>query len=118
MPKSDIEKVVDFLNNVENITVKLTDGAEFVKLDDRVTSVKKKIVESDITSITYLDLSNNNLLGLPDCVGELINLEVVILDNNHFTKPTRVLRGMKKLRVLSMRNNNLTYLPTNLTIHT
>ena len=112
------EEAIEFLNSMENIVLKFKDGLEFVKSQNAVVSEKKVVEINDFEKIIYLDLSNNNLLGLPRGLSSLSNLEVVILDNNHFSKPTRVLRGLKNLRVLSMKNNSLSYLPKGLTIMT
>ena len=112
------EEAIEFLNSMENIVLKFKNGLEFVKSNNIVASEKKVVITNDLKEIVYLDLSDNNLLGLPKGISKLCNLEVVILDNNHFSKPTRVLRGLKNLRILSMKNNSLSYLPKGLTIMT
>lgn len=112
------EEAIEFLNSMDNMVVKFKSGLKFVKNHGEVVGEKETIKMEDLENIIYLDLSNNNLMGLPSGLSTLENLEVVILDNNHFSKPTRVLRGLKKLKLLSMKNNSLSYLPTDLTIMT
>lgn len=54
-----------------------------------------------------LDLSYRNLKALPPEASNS-EIEILILDNNQFEKLPNRIANLKKLRILSVRNNNLT----------
>ena len=64
----------------------------------------------DENEITYLGLSNNNLVGnLPEEIGYLIDLQILDLDDNQLTGEIPASIGqMQKLRSLFISNNQLT----------
>jgi len=64
------------------------------------------------TTITQLDLSNNELEGsLPAEVRQLANLKMLDLSNNNFTGVPAEIGQLQKLEVLNLSNNQLTGLP-------
>eukprot|EP00956_Cyclotella_meneghiniana_P010390 scaffold14401_cov58-Cyclotella_meneghiniana.AAC.13 len=68
-------------------------------------------VWSRFKSVKKIDLNNNNLEHLPAAMDALsTSLEILFLSENRFGEIPDVIKGMKKLRVLSLRGNSLTEL--------
>lgn len=59
-----------------------------------------------LTNLKELNMSNNNLTGIPAEVGQLSKLEVINLSNNPFTGLPHELGNLKNLRVLDLRGTN------------
>lgn len=63
---------------------------------------------SRFKSLKKIDLNNNSLENLPAAMDAVSSsLEILFLSENHFSEVPDVIKGMKKLRVLSLRGNSL-----------
>ena len=60
-----------------------------------------------VTTLEYIDLSNNNFTGLPAEVGQLSNLETLNLSNNNFTGLPHELGNLHKLKYLNLSGNDI-----------
>src|SRR3989339_814839 len=59
-----------------------------------------------LSKLRELDLSDNQMTGLPAEIGQLSQLEVLDLANNKLTGLPYELANLKKLRILDLRGNN------------
>jgi hypothetical protein len=63
----------------------------------------------DFTSLRYLNLSNNGIKTIPPGLNKLSNLKYLSFNNNKLKKVSVAeFAGLKNLKVLDLRNNNLT----------
>jgi internalin A len=63
------------------------------------------------TTLRWLNLHENALLGLPDSISKLDNLIHFNLSSNNLTKLPKSIGKLKKLELLHLNSNNLTRLP-------
>uniref|UniRef100_M8D6Q8 LRR receptor-like serine/threonine-protein kinase GSO2 n=1 Tax=Aegilops tauschii TaxID=37682 RepID=M8D6Q8_AEGTA len=63
-----------------------------------------------LAKLRYLDFSNSAWLrGFPEFIGQIVSLEVLVLDRNHMTGglPSAAIENLRNLRQLSMHGNSL-----------
>ena len=84
---------------LENLTRDLPEG----------TNVITEWLENNILQLLYL--SENNLTGLPDSIGNLRNLQTLYLSNNRLTRLPDSIGNLRNLQTLYLSNNRLTSLP-------
>lgn len=63
---------------------------------------------SNLSSLTKLDLNNNQLTSLPSSMQSMPSLEILFLSENKFEAIPALIGKLKKLRVLSLRGNVIT----------
>eukprot|EP01122_Echinamoeba_exundans_P006491 TRINITY_DN183_c0_g1_i1.p2 TRINITY_DN183_c0_g1~~TRINITY_DN183_c0_g1_i1.p2 ORF type:complete len:430 (+),score=64.45 TRINITY_DN183_c0_g1_i1:2891-4180(+) len=73
-------------------------AAALTKVPDEVLLLK---------GLHSLDLSANKLSALPDFLGEMIDLNTLLIDRNGLNELPVVITRLKKLRVLNVSSNNL-----------
>lgn len=62
----------------------------------------------DLTNLKYLNLSNNSIKSIPPGLNKLDNLQYLSFNNNKLKKVSVAeFAGLKKLKVLDLRNNNM-----------
>lgn len=66
------------------------------------------------TSLTELNVSNNELTELPPDVDKLVNLEVLVLSTNRLTKLPPQISSLRKLRELDLEENELECIPSDI----
>ena len=64
-----------------------------------------------LVSLKEVNLSGNCLNDLPESFGKLLNLEILLLDKNEMTKIPSAFSKLIGLKRLSLSHNKLTYLP-------
>jgi len=67
-----------------------------------------------VSSLEYIDLSNNNFTGLPAEIGHLSNLETLDLSNNNFTGLPHELGNLTKLKYLNLSGNDVSEFDLNI----
>jgi Leucine-rich repeat (LRR) protein len=66
---------------------------------------------SNLTSLTWLTLSNNDLTSLPPEIGNLTNLTSLLLESNQLTSIPSEIGNLTSLTELNLECNQLTFLP-------
>ncbi len=90
-----------------------TTGKEVNLSNKNLDKISKDIL--DDTSVTILNVSNNNLTGsLPGEIRKLTNLEVLIASDNNMTGIPAEIGQLGKLKVANFANNDLSGLPLEL----
>jgi internalin A len=77
--------------------------------NNQLTSLPAEI--GQLTNLTMLDLSNNQLTSLPAEIGQLTNLTMLDLSNNQLTSLPAEIGQLTNLTMLDLRHNQLTSLP-------
>ena len=75
-------------------------------------AVPRDILSSSFSKLERLDLSDNRLASIPPELSLLINLNELVLDGNGIAFLPDEVGRLKKLKVLSLRNNRLTVTST------
>ncbi|WVY98928.1 hypothetical protein V8G54_031079 [Vigna mungo] len=66
----------------------------------------------NLTSVTYIDLSDNNLISTPFWLSSCTKLNTLMLNNNAFFGSFPPLQNMSSLTVLHLSNNNFDSVPS------
>ena len=66
---------------------------------------------SIMPNLTVLDMGENNLLTLPESIGNLQSIQKLYLDDNKFRNLPETIGDLRFLKELGLSNNNLTRLP-------
>lgn len=82
-------------------------GIRRLALSEDLTTVPAEIL-SLADSLEVLDLSGNQLTGLPDMLAQLPNLKIVFASNNQFTELPEVLGRCEKLEMVGFKSNQIT----------
>ena len=82
------------------------------KLDDAAAVHLMRWLLPQRSRITKLTLHFNKIRQIPDCIGELRNLEELNLSYNLLTELPESMGRLKKLRILTLQHNGITYLPS------
>ena len=69
-----------------------------------------------LTNLTQLNFRYNQLAIIPESIGELKNLEVLILANNQFTSLPSSISNLTNLKELILKNNPIIHPPYNVAI--
>jgi len=83
-----------------------------VQISNNLTEFPRHVFEQ-AESLEILDLSNNQLAGLPDDLDRLLNMRILFLSNNLFTAIPEVLARCPKLEMISFKSNQLVYVGEN-----
>lgn len=65
-------------------------------------------------TLTHLNLASNNLMYIPDSIGELVNLTQLYLAYNKIKRIPDNITNLTKLKRLTLCHNKLTCLPVNI----
>lgn len=130
---NDANKIIDIQNNDISKIIKL-DLSSQPSSTSKITDLKGMSTLANLTSLTSLNLSNNNLeyndieeigkltnlvelnLGsnnigktIPGAIGNLVNLKALYLSNNKISKvtSTSTIIKLKNLNTLTMKNNQI-----------
>ena len=76
--------------------------------DDNLNLPDDSSIWSNLSSLTKLDLNNNQLTSLPSSMQSMPSLEILFLSENKFEVIPALIGKLKKLRVLSLRGNVIT----------
>ncbi|MCY6493974.1 COR domain-containing protein [Leptolyngbya sp. GGD] len=87
---------------------------EIVSAEEWHSEAKRRIQEALLSNEIGLDLSDLQLTTVPDELGQLVNLEVLILSNNQLTSVPAELGQLINLRGLDLSDNQLTTIPDEL----
>lgn len=111
-----LNKLQSFKFGNTDDTLKLPTTLHFLKnLKD--ISIENCVMDSfpkslfKLKSLYYINLSNTNTWYLSRHFERLVNLEVLIIENNHLTQVPFDIYKAKNLRMISFRGNQLTRLP-------
>ncbi|MCI5056943.1 MAG: hypothetical protein MRY83_12585, partial [Flavobacteriales bacterium] len=66
------------------------------------------------TALKTLDVSDNNIIQIPEQMSNLKDLEVLNVSNNHDISSYVGLKGMQSLKTVDLSNNSLEYIPEEL----
>lgn len=77
-------------------------------------SIKSLSELCNISSLTYLNLSNNNITYIPHEIGHLTNLSYLGIANNNLEVLPASLCTLTNLTILNVPSNRLTELPSNI----
>lgn len=67
-----------------------------------------------VSTLEYIDLSDNNFTGLPAEIGQLSSLETLNLSNNQFTGLPHELGNLSKLKYLNLSGNDISEFDLNI----
>ncbi len=76
--------------------------------DDNLNLPDDSSIWSNLSSLTKLDLNNNQLTSLPSSMQSMPSLEILFLSENKFEVIPALIGKLQKLRVLSLRGNVIT----------
>lgn len=125
----DATTLESLFNQTEDKSDDNSSDDEEVNLDDRVENdmlVLSALVDQNLrgkafpssvckhTNIKTLRARNIGLTSLPECLGELKNMEKLYINSNSFEELPDVFGSMQKLEVLDVSNNNLKKLPASI----
>jgi len=97
--------------SLDELAAPIASGGQILDLSGSGLSKTPEYIFSR-TTITQLDLSNNDLAGsLPAEVRQLQNIRVLNLADNNFTGVPAEIGQLNKLEILDLSNNQLTGLP-------
>jgi Leucine-rich repeat (LRR) protein len=68
----------------------------------------KQLTDEEIKQITTLDLSNNNITKIPECIEQLANLQSLNLSNNNLSNIPKCIGQLTNLRTLFLKWNKIT----------
>lgn len=72
-----------------------------------LSNIPSTILSPSLTKLVSLDLSSNNLAIIPEEIRHLVALEELNLDDNTIVGVSHAIGDLKKLKILSLRNNQL-----------
>ena len=90
----------------------VTDAVQTLCLSDNNFSTLPECV-GQLVNLQWLDLCNNNLTTLPESFGQLVNLEWLNLYNNNFSTLPPLLGNLRRLEKFYYGNNPIEYIPAN-----
>lgn len=86
--------------------IRVSETATVLNLSGRQLTGSMKAEIRHLSTLTELNLSNNQFTGLPAEVGQLAELQVLNLSNNPLTGLPYELGNLQKLRVLDLRGTS------------
>ncbi|XP_046426335.1 leucine-rich repeat-containing protein 40-like [Neodiprion fabricii] len=107
-----LDSMLENHNDLEDIfkSQEFTKVVDFSMKDNNLTSLPKNFT-SNLSSVTRIDVSNNNLQDLEICFESLKNLQELIVDKNRLEELPNDLGELVNLKVLSAAGNKLTIIP-------
>ncbi|MHA2400863.1 MAG: leucine-rich repeat domain-containing protein [Promethearchaeota archaeon] len=118
-----ISSSLEGLSALESLNVGLNDLKTFPQWIEKLTSLKKLSLGGNkelhdirswiefLPSIKELNLYDNDINELPESLGAIDSLEVLILPNNHISILPASFQNLKSLKQLDLSWNNITNLP-------
>jgi hypothetical protein len=79
--------------------------------DEAYYLAKEDIEAALFYNTKHLDLNDRGLSELPESIGQLIELEILLLSNNHLATLPVSIGNLRNLRILELSDNNLASLP-------
>ena len=89
------------LKNLKHLNIgSWFDVLNYYEAGNRIQKLSKEIGE--LSQLTFLDISSNPLKNIPEEIGNLTNLEVLIADEIDCEFPLEILKNFKKLKELCL----------------
>jgi len=79
-------------------------------------TVLYRFPSTQLTQLQELNFYNNQLISLPDSIGELPKLQILNLNDNNLTLLPDSIGQLTQLQILKLNCNNLTFLPNSIRI--
>jgi hypothetical protein len=117
--KTDNEIILDLSDNLQNVKLlnKIPNISQLTSLilsRNNITKLSKSITK--ISSLTTLILTENNLTKLPKSINNLSKLQTLLVPENNITKLPKSLSKLSNLRTLNVSNNKITKIPKSLSM--
>ncbi len=80
----------------------MTDRAELIEIIEKAAR----------EGVTELDLSGKGITEIPDCIGQLTNLQTLDLGDNQIKKIPKCIGQLTNLEELNLEENNIKKYPT------
>lgn len=87
-------------------------GAKRLKLACNLKQFPIEILSLAAT-LEILDLSDNQISELPDCISELKNLKIIFFERNNFTEFPVILKELPLLNMIGFKSNQIKTVPEN-----